>query len=117
MKYNQENMIIPVDKINDLIHIQKKTKRDLMKLNIKTYDINAKAIGYVNCKYLRIGKFTIVEIVRDNKYYHGLSAKSHSDKEAAMTGIAIAFNKAFLSMTDDMHVCELHDIKECTLAV
>jgi hypothetical protein len=40
-------------------------------------------------------KYTIVELIYNGKHYHGLSAKANCDRDVGITGIAIAYNRAF----------------------
>lgn len=43
-------------------------------------------------------KYTIVELTHNNKHYHGLSSRAYSDKENVVTGIAVAYHRAFEKM-------------------
>ena len=45
-----------------------------------------------------IDKYTIVELTHDNKHYHGLASRADCDKENAVTGIAVAYHRAFEKM-------------------
>lgn len=43
-------------------------------------------------------KYTIVELAVNGKHYHGLGVKSDSDDMDDITGIAIAYNRAFQAL-------------------
>ncbi|MCK5225089.1 MAG: hypothetical protein KAQ89_00065 [Planctomycetes bacterium] len=45
-----------------------------------------------------INKYTIVELTHNNKHYHGLASRADCDKENAVTGIAVAYHRAFEKM-------------------
>jgi len=45
-----------------------------------------------------INKYTIVELTHNNKHYHGLAARAECDQENAVTGIAVAYHRAFEKM-------------------
>ena len=49
-----------------------------------------------------INKYTIVELTHNNKHYHGLASRADCDKENAITGIAVAYHRAFKKMMDDI---------------
>lgn len=45
-----------------------------------------------------IDKYTIVELTHNNKHYHGLTSRADGDKENAVSGIAVAYHRAFDKM-------------------
>jgi len=45
-----------------------------------------------------INKYTIVELTYDHKHYHGLASRADCDKENTVTGIAVAYHRAFEKM-------------------
>ena len=99
----------------------------LEELNIKLYRQNAinnldirTGFGYIPHKfvawqpphrrkltttYMRVGKFTIVEIVHKGKHYHGVAARAPCDvkNNSLIGGIAPAYNRAFKLLCDDLH--------------
>ena len=52
----------------------------------------------IKVKVTTINKYTIVELTHNNKYYHGLASRADCDKENAVTGIAVAYHRAFEKM-------------------
>ena len=51
-----------------------------------------------------INKYTIVELTHNNKHYHGLASRADCDKENAVTGIAVAYHRAFEKMMDGFKI-------------
>lgn len=47
-----------------------------------------------------IDKYTIVELTHNNKHYHGLASRADCDKDNAVTGIAVAYHRAFEKMME-----------------
>ena len=45
-----------------------------------------------------INKYTIVELTYNSKHYHGLATKADCDKENVVTGVAVAYHRAFEKM-------------------
>lgn len=45
-----------------------------------------------------INKYTIVELTYNNKHYHGLASRADCDNKNAVTGIAVAYHRAFDKM-------------------
>jgi len=51
--------------------------------------------------YIRLGKYTIVELVCNGKHYHGLAALAPCDEMMTTAGIAYAYHRAFDNMMED----------------
>lgn len=70
----------------------------------KPYEIipglNAPAHKDIAVNITAINKYTIVELTHNNKHYHGLASRADCDKENAVTGIAVAYHRAFEKMVD-----------------
>lgn len=47
-----------------------------------------------------IDKYTIVELTHNNKHYHGLASRADCDKDNAVSGIAVAYHRAFDKMME-----------------
>lgn len=47
-----------------------------------------------------INKYTIVELTHNNKHYHGLASRADCDKDNVVTGIAVAYHRAFEKMME-----------------
>ena len=45
-----------------------------------------------------VEKFTIIELTINGKHYHGLTSKADCDVDNGLTGIAIAYNRAYKKM-------------------
>lgn len=45
-----------------------------------------------------INKYTIVELTHNNKHYHGLASRADCDNNNAVSGIAVAYHRAFDKM-------------------
>jgi len=52
----------------------------------------------IEARTMAVDKFTIVELVHNGKHYHGLSAQANCDDDDVMTGIYVAYHRAFKSM-------------------
>ena len=58
----------------------------------------------IKVKVTTINKYTIVELTHNNKHYHGLASRADCDKENAVTGIAVAYHRAFKKMMDGFKI-------------
>lgn len=52
----------------------------------------------IKAEMAKLDKFTIVELTYNGKHYHGLSSKASCDTASIITGISIAYNRAFKEM-------------------
>jgi len=52
----------------------------------------------IEARTMAVDKFTIVELTCNGKHYHGLSAQANCDEREVMTGIYVAYHRAFKSM-------------------
>lgn len=86
--------------LNGFMHLNLKLKAKLLKQNIEGVSLTNKQVGHVSCKFMKTGKFTIVELARNGKHYHGLSSRANCDSSNWFTGVAVAFNRAFDSMVE-----------------
>lgn len=59
-------------------------------------------LNAIKVKVTTIDKYTIVELTHNNKHHHGLASMADCDKENAVTGIAVAYHRAFEKMMDDI---------------
>ena len=55
-------------------------------------------LNTIKVKVNIIDKYTIVELTHNNKHYHGLTSLADCDKENVVTGIAVAYHRAFEKM-------------------
>ena len=53
---------------------------------------------HISATMTAIDKYTIVELTYDGKHYQGLASRAQCDEDNSMTGIAIAYNRAFEKM-------------------
>ena len=74
---------------------------------------------HISATMTAIDKYTIVGLTYDDKHYQGLTSRAACDKENSMTGIAIAYNRAFEKMMDAQdvaprkpHIEDLKSFKE-----
>ena len=79
-----------------------KLKGRLMRTNTKRHNITTRAIGPIDITTTSVDGFTIVEVVVNNKRYHGLAKQNDSaDNWSEDAGIVIAGKRAFDLMVDD----------------
>ena len=74
--------------------------------NIKKSDFKSIIKGSeIVCNDVTIrGKYTIIELKFNEKYFHGLAICNHSDRNSTRTGMAIAYRRAFVDI--EGHILE-----------
>jgi len=73
-------------------------RREMGMLMYQLYPVSIPNINEIKARVITVDKFTIVELLHNNKHYHGLTARAKCDSESIMTAIYIAYNRAFQSM-------------------
>ena len=57
-------------------------------------------LNSIDVNVTTINKYTIVELTHNNKHYHGLASRADCDKDNVVTGIAVAYHRAFEKMME-----------------